>query len=447
MTRTGTITSALVGVVIGALLTLGLVAAPGQAADHRLGRMRITLAGLPDISAMIERPRVSVTRGGYQRVIHKSRKLGRLSPGTYTLTPDPVYLRDGRTFVSTPQKVKVRKGTTRTRLTYAQAPQKAGPAIWNILLIIVRNTDTDYIDDAGATRHMRASLPDDDVAQLRTAMATSVPQAVEAWSNGQVAWNVEIQESDVPITHLSDPGAGNQWVAPSDVRSAIDRFYRPGYHDQVMVYWRGSDDSGNSIHAAGWGVAQMQRSPDYGYTSVSYLRPGTWNPTTADMLTQVWIHEWLHNASAFFSDLGYDIPVGDADGAPAAGYYAEQPPLPGWGTYYAALMTAQVPHNGTLIGIPAGAWQRGSIRNWGKSPTRNLGGLSIADACTQQRGAGTTAHYGDFNDPYSWYCASPTAPYESVGGVDLDKACAVRYGAGATAALGERTAYGWYCQR
>jgi hypothetical protein len=34
--------------------------------------------------------------------------------------------------------------------------------------------------------------------------------------------------------------------------------------------------------------------------------------------------------------------------------------------------------------------------------------ISVDDACTQQYGSGAKSHYGNYNDPNSWYCWIPS---------------------------------------
>jgi len=80
-------------------------------------------------------------------------------------------------------------------------------------------------------------------------------------------------------------------------------------------------------------------------------------------MSQVWIHEWLHCACAFYRTLGYPMPTADADGAELHGYVEEQGGLPGKGRYYADLMQGLVMEGSNRVGITREAWLCGSPRD------------------------------------------------------------------------------------
>lgn len=234
------------------------------------------------------------------------------------------------------------------------AGQPPAPATWHVLLLVFGRTDTDYLDAAGNRQHLSAQLPQSDIDALGASMESAVRPAVAQWSGNLVNWEVDFAYPTTPIARVTRLTSGASWVSPSDISAELAQSYRPGYHDQVMIYWRNSDDQGNGIPSAGWGLAAEY--PGYGYTTVTYPGRTVWNPAVADMHTQVWIHEWLHSASHFFTGLGYQLPQGDADGAELAGYTPERAPYPGWGTYYSDLMTNRIAQGGKLVGIPALAW-------------------------------------------------------------------------------------------
>ena len=245
-----------------------------------------------------------------------------------------------------------------------QHARSSGGAVttWRILLLIFRQTDTDYVDLSGATRHLSATMPQSDIDALLAAMSGSIAPAVREWSSNQAAWDVEVRYPSQPISSVSSLDARNSWVSPSCISAAITQYFTPGYYDDVMVYWRSSDDAGNAIPSDGWGWASRSYAPNYGYATVTYPGWTLWNPTIADMNTQIWIHEWLHSTSWFYADLGYQMPLYDADGAGPPDYYPDKPPYPGWGTFYAELMNNRVLQGGVYTGIPAEAWARGTIK-------------------------------------------------------------------------------------
>jgi hypothetical protein len=233
---------------------------------------------------------------------------------------------------------------------------------WRILLLVYRETDADYVGSDGATHHLHATTPQSDVDALVAAMNGSIPAAVREWSSGQASWNVDVRYPSQPITRLAALDATDYWVDPSCISEAIAQYNTPGTYDHVMVYWRPSDDAGNSIPTYGWGLASRHTNPDYGYATVLNLGWTPWNAGVADMATQVWIHEWLHSVSWFYAGLGYRMPQNDADGAESHGYAPDQASYPGWGTYYADLMNDRVSENGAMTGIPAAAWAKGTIK-------------------------------------------------------------------------------------
>ena len=254
------------------------------------------------------------------------------------------------------------RSDTRASLPYATDPDST----WHVLVLIFRNTDTDYVDSAGVTRHLTAELPQSDIDALVQSFNGSLSAAVRQWSQNQAAWDVEIQYPSQPVDRVSDPwGADNaQWLDSSCISQAMEAYYQEGYHDDVMVYWRSSDDAGDRIPDPGWGLALSNYgSNHYGYITVTYPGWTVWDPLVADGPCQVWIHEWIHTVSWFYGDLGYRLPVDDADGAGSHGYTYDQPPFPGWGTYYADLMNDRVLEDGVLTGVPAEAWGRATIRD------------------------------------------------------------------------------------
>jgi len=234
---------------------------------------------------------------------------------------------------------------------------------WRILLLIFRQTDTDYVDASGATRHLQATLPQSDIDALLAAFHSSLPAAIEEWSHNQAAWDVEVEYPSQSVTRLASLGSDTQWLDPSCISAAMQQYFRPGYHDVVMVYWDSSDDAGNTIPSPGWGLATLRSNPSYGYLTVTWPSWGSWDPVQAEGNMQVWIHEWLHSVCFFYEGLGYNPPAGGPDGATTHGYYPEEPPYAGWGTYYSDLMNDRVPENGVMTGIPTEAWARATIRD------------------------------------------------------------------------------------
>lgn len=102
---------------------------------------------------------------------------------------------------------------------------------------------------------------------------------------------------------------------------------------------------------------------DATYGVVANALPQKWN---VPMRGEVWLHEWLHGACAYFAAHGYKMPERDADGGGLHGYIRS--PTTGWTDYYRDLMTGQVAEGGELLGISWHAWQNGRFTTFRGTP-------------------------------------------------------------------------------
>ncbi len=259
---------------------------------------------------------------------------------------------------------------------------------WRVLLLIFRETDADYRAQDGTTGHLSATLPQSDIDEMLSTFRDRAMLDVVEWSSNQAAWDVEVQYPAQPIRRLSSLDARNSWPDSSCIDEALARYFIPGYHDAVLVYWR-ADDGVVNVQPDAWGLAVSGRNSDrsrFAYIAVCKPADGTW-PLDGG---QVWIHEWLHPVCELYRDLGYRLPLGDADGAGSHGYVWDQPPYKGWGAYYADLMNARVLEDGVYTGISAEAWRRGTFCSArpvidGLAPSSGRSGTPVAIA-----GAGFT---------------------------------------------------------
>jgi len=243
------------------------------------------------------------------------------------------------------------------------AAAETASSTWRILMIIFRETNTDYTGLDGQRHHMTVSLTEDNIDALLASLAGPVPAAVSDWSNGAVRWDLTVRYSPRAVSSLSAPDAdGNQDVYPATIQDVIDGFSPNGVYDQIMVYWP-ADTATDSIPHRGWGLAfGYTPSTPWCYVTVEQAPTEWWNPTVADNPTQVWIHEWLHCASAYYAALGFPMPTYDADGAAYHGYVTGQAGLPWNGKYYSDLMQGVVLENGKRVGITRDAWLAGTPR-------------------------------------------------------------------------------------
>ncbi len=244
------------------------------------------------------------------------------------------------------------------------AAEEPAASTWRILLIVFQETDTDYVGLDGQWHHMTTSLTDSEIGAMLTSFTGPVAAAVREWSAGAVQWDIDVRYASRPVTRLSspDPSSNRQWLDPMSIQDVIDGYSPDGVYDQVMVYWSNGDGSA-VIPSWGWGLALPYfPSQAWGYLTVTAIRASYWNPSVADIWSQIWIHEWLHCACSFYASQGHPMPVGDADGWSYHGYAEGQDGLPGWAAYYSDLMQGRVLEGNQRFGITREAWLSGSIR-------------------------------------------------------------------------------------
>lgn len=238
----------------------------------------------------------------------------------------------------------------------------ASASTWNILLIVFPETDADYMGLDGEMHHMRASMSESEIEAMLGALRGPVAAAVSDWSAGVVQWQIDVVRAGRPVSRLSDPDPyRRQWLDPASIDDVISGYSPNGKYDQVMVYWKNTDGSA-VIPSWGWGLALPSSATQaWGYATVTSIPATRWSQTIADFWGQIWIHEWLHCACAFYASRGYPMPVGDADGAEYHGYVEDLRGLPGLAAYYSDLMQGKVLEGKWRLGITREAWLSGSI--------------------------------------------------------------------------------------
>jgi hypothetical protein len=198
------------------------------------------------------------------------------------------------------------------------------------------------------------------------------PLMVKELTHSSVDIESEIVPAERSLTTLTEMGPGQYWPSPDDTRLELDTFAPAGRYDSVFILWPQSDfTTGRSIPSGGWGlaIAADAWSNWATYATVANARRATWQ---VPKFGEVWLHEWLHGVCAFFANLGYPMPAGDADGGGRHGY--KQSPESGWTDYYRDLMTANVLEDGRRVGIPLAAWSEWSAahRAVGRKSRRDL---------------------------------------------------------------------------
>jgi hypothetical protein len=230
------------------------------------------------------------------------------------------------------------------------SPQRSAPG--KAMLLVYRRID--FLAESQKTRFVH-TLAD---AEIEDALESfrHFPELVTELTHRLVFIEAEIVLAERTLATLTATGPDQYWPSPDDTRPELDILAPPYQYDSVFVLWPQNDlTTGSSILSAGWGlaIAAGQWSNWATYATIANARSATWK---VPRLGEVWLHEWLHGVCAFFTDQGYPMPAGDADGGGRHGY--EQSPVSGWTDYYHDLMTGNVLENGRRLGIPLEAWPR-----------------------------------------------------------------------------------------
>jgi hypothetical protein len=226
-------------------------------------------------------------------------------------------------------------------------------SIWQSLLLIYSRIDVQYLDRRKRVQHFAYALSDQEVLHAIGSFER-FPPLVEELTSDRASIEYQIKRIERPLGSLTPMGEEMYWPSPDDTRIEIDRFAPPGRYDSIFVLWpqRNLLD-GTSIPSGGWGlaIAACPWSNDATYSAVTNTESQIWQ---VPVVGEVWLHEWLHGACAFFAGQGHPMPDGDADGGSRHGY--AQSPVSGWTTYYRDLMSGNVFENGKRTGIPLDAW-------------------------------------------------------------------------------------------
>ena len=238
-----------------------------------------------------------------------------------------------------------------------QSAAVAGSESYKHLLLIYPNTDADYVYTdpvSGVTekRHYTGSMSD----ELKTAIVSSfknLPFLTENGSAGVVSTTYEIIEISVSVTKLTSLGGNYYMLCDWDIHSDLELYAPKCRYDSVSVVWN------NGPISANWGMGGA--FINNGTTTFSSIIAGQkwwWGNSNNPDGEQVFLHEWLHAVCRFYEQLGYPMPVGDADGASSHGYTRDA--TEGWMPYYRDLMQGKVWESRLsppqYTGVTAAAW-------------------------------------------------------------------------------------------
>lgn len=139
------------------------------------------------------------------------------------------------------------------------------------------------------------------------------------------------------------------WVSPEDVKEDLKLYVPPGVYDAVFVVWYS-----DAIDVKYFGLGGVFIDGEVIYSSIASLEEWAWR--LGPKPGELFLHEWLHGVTFFFSSLGYDMPEGGPDGAEKHGY--RWSPAEGWTPYYRDLMQGRVwePKLNRYTGITREMW-------------------------------------------------------------------------------------------
>jgi hypothetical protein len=243
--------------------------------------------------------------------------------------------------------------------------------IWRAALLVFSTIDVRVLDSANKRERFALALTDLERSDAVESFK-QFPGLVESLTSGNATVQYQIHDVERTLVSLTLTGDHVHWPSPDDTRKEIDRIAVSGSCDSIFVFWpqRNLFD-GSFVPCAGWGLGMAACSWSNGatYATVGNAGSSVWQ---IPIVGEVWLHEWLHGVCAYFRDLGYRMPDGDADGGARHGYV--QSPASGWTAYYRDLMTGNVRDEGLRTGIPLVAWKlppwsarAGTARTSGKS--------------------------------------------------------------------------------
>ncbi len=231
---------------------------------------------------------------------------------------------------------------------------REGPTIWRSLLLIYGAIDVRLRFQRGSSQPFIHFLTDTEVSDGVSSFQ-AFPSLVEELTSGRASVRYDIHRAERCLTSLTHMSEGMYWPSPTDTREEIDRLAAPGSFESIFVLWPQQNlKDGTSVRTAGWGLGMAASAWSNGATYATVGNTESWR-WRVPIVGEVWLHEWLHGACAFFAGQGYMMPDGDADGGARHGY--TQSRVSGWTDYYRDLMSGNVLDAGTSTGIPLDAWR------------------------------------------------------------------------------------------
>lgn len=233
---------------------------------------------------------------------------------------------------------------------YAFQPYNAKsnePLVFRTILIVKRYTDVEH-----EGRHVRERMRTKDISAAAHAFESYTPYWIKRLTDGRITWEADVVVSDIPLTSVS-PAPKGYWVSPSDVKEDIKKYVPIGKYDGVFIYWKPGSINGGF----GWSIGPTAAARYCGFTCVAFMEPERWKRKSE--ITEVYLHEWLHQLESFYNQRGIRLPRGMLHGAKNYGFENDN----GWKDWYKAFMNGTIPEgDNTFSGLGEKAWKHGTIR-------------------------------------------------------------------------------------
>jgi hypothetical protein len=231
--------------------------------------------------------------------------------------------------------------------------QEASPITFKVLLIIKRSVDLHQ----APFLEVHNRLTDEDVRAVKAACEEYTRYWVDKLTDGRVRWEGTVVISDLPLRSVNGDrtcaacGAMNY---PED----IARWAPVGRYDGVFVYFKHIDDeTGYTLpRAFGLSIGPNPDANHAGQSCVNWAPARLW--TRDSETTEVFLHEWLHQLEAFYSDRGVKLPAGGLHGAERHAYKHDG----GWKSWYRDFLNGAVAEGGQMTGLGPSAWAHGTLR-------------------------------------------------------------------------------------
>ena len=231
---------------------------------------------------------------------------------------------------------------------------------WKVLVLVYRQTNLDFVDASGQTRHLGATMSAATESLMVGAVQT-MPKLTREWSSGVAAQQMTVVRPPTILTSLTALGGGAYWLAPEDIAADIAMYAPASSYDSIMVIWQ-PWDADDTVPSVGWGLAWPAGAASNGsaYATVTVPPAGDNSWITGQTYPgEPFMHEWLHGVIDYYAAHGSNTPALHDNAT--YGYVDHGGSFASW---YGDLMRQHVedPGNGGYVGISSLDWQSGTWR-------------------------------------------------------------------------------------